>query len=184
MKHVDFLQVVIQVFSLIGSKDAQGEAYQGPEMNDAVSSAIMLAELMDLGMAVVTCGNAVIGSGGLNLGVLDFPVLEPLLFVPGLQKTAPAAAAEIIGPVGVHIDKVLFAYYRFDDKAKIFCHRIAKALADDLAGILNGELDLEVFVPFGIDLELALADPLGIIFVNAFNLEVVVDVEFFQSGPD
>jgi hypothetical protein len=69
-------------------------------------------------------------------------------------------------------------------KAKIFCYRIAKALADDLAGILDGELDLEVFVPFGIDLELALTNPPGIVFVNTFDLEIVVDVEFFQSGPD
>jgi hypothetical protein len=84
MKHVDFLKVVIQVFSLIGSEDTQREAYQGPEMNDAISGAIMLAELMDLGMAVVACGNAVIGSGRLDLGVLDFPVPEPLLLVPGL----------------------------------------------------------------------------------------------------
>jgi hypothetical protein len=84
----------------------------------------------------------------------------------------------------VHVDEVLLAHHGFDHKAQIFGNRIAKALADDLAGILDGELDLQVFVPVGIDLEFALADPFGIIFVNAFDFKIVLEVEFFQSGPD
>jgi hypothetical protein len=53
-----------------------------------------------------------------------------------------------------------------------------------LAWILDGELDFAVFVPVAVDLEFALADPLGVIFVNAFNFKFVLDVEFLQSGPD
>jgi hypothetical protein len=114
---------------------------------------------------------------------LSFPY-QPLLLETGLEKTAPAAAAVVVGPVGLHVDEVFLAHDRFDHEAQIFGNGIAKALADDLAGILDGELDLEVLVPVGIDLELALTDPLGIVFVNVFDFKVVLDVEFFQSGPD
>jgi len=53
-----------------------------------------------------------------------------------------------------------------------------------LAGVLDRELDLEVLVPVGVDLELALANPLGIEMDDADNFELVGDVELFQSGPD
>jgi hypothetical protein len=53
-----------------------------------------------------------------------------------------------------------------------------------LTGILHGELDVEVLVPVGVNLQLAFADPLGIVFINIFYFEVVFEVKFFQSGPD
>jgi len=53
-----------------------------------------------------------------------------------------------------------------------------------LTGILHGKLDVEVLVPVGVDLQLTFADPLGIIFINVFYLEVVFEVEFFQSCQD
>ena len=153
-------------------------------MHDTVLGTVMFAELMDLGMAVVACGNTVFRSGGLNLVVFDFAVFEAFFLVPGLQESAPAAAAEIVGAVGNHIDEIFFSNHRPDHIAKIFGHGIAKALSNDLAGILYGKLDFQVLVPVGIHLELAFADPLGIVFIDAFDFKIVFDVEFFQSGPD
>jgi hypothetical protein len=101
-----------------------------------------------------------------------------------LEKTAAAAAAEVVGAVGLHVDEVFLAHDGFDDVAQILGDGVTKAFADDLAGILNGELDLEVLVPVGIDLQFAFADPFGVVFVNVFDFKVVLDVEFFQSGPD
>ena len=46
------------------------------------------------------------------------------------------------------------------------------------------KFNFQVLVPVGIDLELAFLDPLGIILNDTFDLKIVIDVEFFQSGPD
>jgi len=53
MKDVDFLQVVTQVFAFIGSQYAQGEANQRPQVNHRVVAAVVFAEFVDLGVAVV-----------------------------------------------------------------------------------------------------------------------------------
>jgi hypothetical protein len=60
----------------------------------------------------------------------------------GLQKSAAAAATVIVGPVRRHVDKIFFAHYCFYNKSQIFGHRISKAFADQLAGILNRKFDL------------------------------------------
>ena len=174
----------MQVLSLVGSKDAQGEADKRPQVNHAVIGTVVLAQFMDLGMAVVAGGDTIIRLGCLNLVVLDLPVLEPLFLEPGLQEAAAAAAAEVVRAVGVHVDKIFFTHHGFDHEAQVFGNRIPVALADDLAGILDGEFNLQVFVPVGTDLQFAFADPLGIVFIDAFDFKVVRDVEFFQSGPD
>jgi hypothetical protein len=84
----------------------------------------------------------------------------------------------------LHVDKVFFTHHGFDYITQIVGNRVAEALAYDLAGVLNREFDLQVFVPVGIDLQFAFADPTGIIFINAFDFKIVFEVEFFQSGPD
>ena len=76
------------------------------------------------------------------------------------------------------------AHHRFDHVAQIFGHGIAETLAHQLAGVLDRELDLEVLVPVGVDLELALANHLGVQLDDALDLEFVGDVELFQSDPD
>ncbi|BBO67634.1 hypothetical protein DSCA_15640 [Desulfosarcina alkanivorans] len=153
-------------------------------MNHAVIGTVVLAQFVDLGMAVVAGGDAVIRLGCLDLAILERPVLEALLLESGLQETAAAAAAEIVGAVGLHVDEVFFADYGFDHVTQVFGNRIAVAFANDLAGVLDGEFNLQVFVPVGVDLQFALADPFGVIFIDAFDFKVVSDVEFFQSGPD
>ena len=184
MKDVDFLEVFTQVFPFIGAQYAQGEADQGPQMNHGIVAAVMFAEFMNLGVAVVAAGDAVIRAGGFNLFVLEFTVLETLFFKAGLEKSAATAAAEIVRAVGLHVDEILFADHGFDHEAQIFGNRIAVAFPDDLAGVLDREFDLQILVPVRTDLQFAFTDPLGVVFVDILDFKVVLEVEFFQSGPD
>lgn len=153
-------------------------------MNHRVIAAVVLAEFVDLGVAVVAGRDAVVCPGRLDLVVFQLSVSQPLILESGLEKTAPAAATVVVRLIGCHVDEVLFAHDGFDHEAQIVRNGIAVGLAHDLAGILDGELDLQVLVPVGTGLELALPDPLGIVFVNVFDLKLVLDVEFFQSCQD
>jgi hypothetical protein len=49
---------------------------------------------------------------------------------------------------------------------------------------LNREFNLQILVPVGIDLQSSFADPFRIVLINGGYFKVVIDVEFFQSGPD
>ena len=153
-------------------------------MHDGIITAVMLTELMNLGMAVVAAGDTVIRAGLLDLLILQPAELQPLFFHAGLQKTAAAAATVIVGSVGDHINKIFFADNRFDHVSQVFGNGVAKRLAYDLTGVLDGEFYLEVLVPVGIDLEPSLPDPFGIIFIYVFDDKVVLDVELFQSCQD
>ena len=184
MENLDVLQIVAQIFAFIGSQDTQRQTDQGPQVHDVITGPVMLAEFVNLGMAVVAAGNAVLGAGGLNLIVFESAEFKALFLEAGLQKTAAAPAAVVVGAVGLHVDKIFFAHHRLDHKPQVFGDGITIAFADDLAGILHRKLDFQVFVPVGVDLEFACADPLGIIFIDVFDFEVVLDAEFFQSGPD
>ena len=112
----------------------------------------MLTEFMNLGMAVMAAGDTVIRTGRLYLLVLQPAEFQTLFFHTGLQKTAAAAAAIVVGPVGDHIDKIFFADDRLDHVSQIFGNRIPKSLAHDLTGVLDGKFNFEVLVPVGIDL--------------------------------
>jgi hypothetical protein len=184
MENIDLFEVVVKILALVGPENAQGKADQGPQVDHTVIPAVMLAQLVNLGMAVMAGGDTVIRLGRLNLAVLDLAVLEALLLEPGLQEATAAAAAEIVGAVGLHVDEIFLADHRFYNETQVLGNRITVALADDLAGILNREFDFQVLVPVGIDFEFSFTNPFGIIFVNAFNFKVVLEVEFFQSGPD
>jgi len=58
-----------------------------------------------------------------------------------LEKTAAATAAEVVGFVGGHVNKIFFPHYGFNHKAQIICNGIAIAFSDNLTGILDGERD-------------------------------------------
>jgi hypothetical protein len=45
-------------------------------------------------------------------------------------------------------------------------------------------LYFQIPVPVGIDIQFALPDPFGVIFIDVLDFEIMLDVEFFQSGPD
>ena len=153
-------------------------------MHDGIVAAVMLTELMNLGMAIMAAGNTVIRAGRLYLLVLQPAELQPLFFHAGLKESTAAAATVIVGPVGNHIDKILFSDHRFDHVSQVFGNGIAKSLAHDLSGILDGKFNFEVLVPVGIDLEPSFPDPLGIVFIDVLDDKVVLDVEFFQSCQD
>ena len=153
-------------------------------MHDGIIAAVMLTELMNLGMAIMAAGDTVIRTGRLYLLILQPAEFQTLFFHAGLQKPAAAAAAIVVGPVGDHIDKIFFADDRFDHVSQIFGNRIAKSLAHYLTGVLDGKFNLEVLVPIGIDLEPSFPDPLGIVFIDILDDKVVFDVEFFQSCQD
>jgi hypothetical protein len=153
-------------------------------MHDGIIAAVMFTELMNLGMAVMAAGDTIVRAGRLYLFVLQPAEFQTLLFHAGLEETATAAAAIIVGPVGDHINKIFFADDRFDHIAQIFGNGIAKRLAHDLTGVLDGKFNFEVFVPVGVDLEPAFPDPFGIVFIDVFDDKVVFDVEFFQSCQD
>jgi hypothetical protein len=144
----------------------------------------MFAQFMDLSMAVVTSCNAVIRARGFDLFILDFAVSQSFILEPGLQESAAAAAAVVVGAVRLHVDEILFTHHGFDHKPQVFGNGIPKAFADDLAGVLNRKFNFQILVPVGIDLELAFPDPFGIVFINIFDFKLVFQVEFFQSGPD
>jgi len=144
----------------------------------------LITQVVDLSVAVVARGDGVVRFGRQDLVGLEFAVGPTLIRVSGLQKAAAAAAAEVVGAVGVHVDEVLFTDYRLNHEAQVLGDRVTEGFAHQLAGILNGELDFTVFVPLGTGLQFALTDPLGIILNDAFDFEVVVELEFFQSGPD
>ena len=139
---------------------------------------------MNLGVTVVASGNAVGCACCLDLLVLEASVIQTFLLVTGLQKTTTAAATIIIGTIRGHVDKIFFPDHGFDDKSEIFGNGVPIAFSDDLAGILDSELDLQVFVPVRVDLEFAFPDPFCIVLINIFDFKVMFDVEFFQSGPD
>jgi len=125
MENQNVLQIVSQVLTLVRPKDTQGEADHCPQVYDGIITVVMITQLMNLGVAIVAAGNAIIGPGGLDLFIFYFPVCQALLLETGLQKTAAAATAIIVGPVGLHVDEVFFTYHGFNNKAQIFSDRIA-----------------------------------------------------------
>jgi len=144
----------------------------------------LVGQIVNLRMAVVTGRNAVSRLCCQNLVCFEFPVSPAFFSISCLEKAAAAAAAIIVRPVGMHVDEIFFSHHRLHRVPQIFGHRIPKGLAHQLAGVLNSEFDFEVLVPVGIDLQLSFPDPLGIILNDTLDLKVVLDFEFFQSGPD
>jgi hypothetical protein len=153
-------------------------------MNHGVIAAIVFAQFMNLGMAVVAGGYAVGGAGCLNLLVFQTAILQTGLVETGLKKAAATAAAVVVGPVGHHVDEIFFTNHGFDDKPQIFCNGIPVAFPDNLTRVLNRKFDFEILVPIGIDLEFAFPNPFGVIFINIFDDKVVGNVEFSQSCQD
>jgi hypothetical protein len=153
-------------------------------MHHRIVAAVVLAEFVDLGVAVMAAGNAIIGAGSLDLLIFQATILEALFLEPGLQESASATAAKVVGAIGRHINEILLAHHRLDHETKIFGDGIAVAFTHDLAGVLDGEFNLQLLVPVGVDLELSFPDPFGVVFIDILDFKVVLEVELFQSGPD
>jgi hypothetical protein len=146
--------------------------------------AVMLFKIVNLSMAVVARREAVIGSRLHDLFELPPPVISPGFRKPGLKVSAAAAAAIVVGSVGLHIHKVLFADHRFDNISHVFRHCIAEAFSNQLARILYRKFDFHILVPVGIHFQLSFTDPLGIILNNTFTFKIVFDIESLQPDPD
>jgi hypothetical protein len=71
VKHGDFLEIIPQVFAFVGPQDAERQRKQGPQVNHRVIAAVVLAEFVDLGVAVVAGRDAVVCPGGLDLVVFQ-----------------------------------------------------------------------------------------------------------------
>jgi hypothetical protein len=184
MKHVDILEVVTKIGTLVWPENPQGQTENGPKMDHLVVTSEMMGQLVDLGMAVMATGDTVGAAARLDLLVLDLAIGQSLIPEPRLQEAATAAATVVVGFVGIHLHHIFFSDALFDGVAKLVGNGVTEALTHDLARILDGELDFEVFIPIRVGLEFALTDPLGVVFVDVLCFEVVGDVEFFQSGPD
>lgn len=110
---------------------------------------IYFCHVMYLGMAVMTGSDAIGCFGGKNLVGLGLAIGPPLLLESGLQESPAAAAAEIIGFIGLHIYKIFFTHHCFNNISQIICNRVAKRFSNQLAGVLNRKFDLPVLVPVG-----------------------------------
>lgn len=138
-------------------------------MDDAIMPFVMFAELMNLRMTVVAGGNAVIRTGGLYLIVFHLTVSQTFIFKPRLEKSATAAAAVVVGTVGLHVNEVFFTYNGFHNKTQVFGNGVTIAFPDNLTGILYREFNLQVFVPVGTRFKPTFTDPFCIVFVNVFD---------------
>ena len=130
-----------QIFPFILTENTQSQTDNGPQMDYAIATAVMITEFMNLGVTVVTSGDAIIGTGGLNLAILQAAEFMTGFLISGLQKTTTSATAIMVGVVGLHIDKIFFPHDGFHHKTKIFSDWVAITFAYDLARVLYGKLD-------------------------------------------
>ena len=121
-------------------------------MHRIVATAIMMANVMNLSMAVVAACDTVISTCFYDLVKFEFTIGTALFLESRLQKTAAAAATIVVGFIGSHFDDVLFTNNLFHHVAQIFGYRITIAFANNLAGILDGKFDLSLSIPVGINL--------------------------------
>ena len=145
---------------------------------------IVLRQIVNLRMAVMAPGNAVIRPGFLYLPVFEPSIMPPGLIIARLKESSPSATAVIVGPVGGHIHEVFFSYNRLYNKTQIFSNRITVTFSNDLARVLDGKFDVAVFIPIAVGFQFAFPDPFGVVFIDILNVELMINVEFFQSGPD
>jgi len=153
-------------------------------VNHVIPSAKVFAELVNLGMTIMTCRNTVCRTGFLYLPVFKTSVFQPGVLISRLKESAASAAAVIVGSIRLHINEIFFPHKGFYYESKVFRYRIPIGFPNDLARVLNREFDFKVLVPIGIDLEFSLADPLSVIFIDAFNDKIVLNLKFFQSCQD
>ena len=184
MKDQNILKIISQIYTFVRSEYPHGEADDGPQVHRVVSALVVIVQVVNLGMAVVTGCDAV--GGPCRLYLIEFDLTKSMTRIrqTGLKEPAAPAAAVVVGSVGIHVDVIFFPHDRFHNKAKVFGHGITKTLTNHLAGVLNREFAFQFLVPVGIHLEFPFPDPLGVILNDAFNLEVIGNVEFLQSGPD
>jgi hypothetical protein len=184
MEYIDLLEIIAKVGTLVRSEDAKREADQGPQVHGVVGPVEVMLEVVDLSMTVVAGGDAVVRPGCGDLVELDLAVGMALLIIACLQKAATTAAAKVVRFVRGHINEVLFTNHRLDDKTEVVGCGIPVTFTDDLTRVLHCELNLPFFVPVRTHLQAPLTNPLCVIGVDGSYVELMLNIEFFQSGPD
>jgi hypothetical protein len=111
----------------------------------------MMTYIVHLGMAVVTSRNTIIRAGCHYLVEFNFAVGSAFVGITRLQKSTATTTTVIIGFIRGHLDDIFFTNHRFNDESQVVCDFIAFTFANNLTGILYGELDFSVFVPVGIN---------------------------------
>ncbi len=71
-----------------------------------------------------------------------------------------------------------------DGPPEIIGNLVTKGFSYYLTWILNSELNPQILIPIRIWFKFPFSDPPGVVLVNVFCLEVMVNVKFLQSGPD
>lgn len=107
----------------------------------------MVVQIVNLGMAVMARRNNITGTGFLNLVEFGLPVSTPFFGPSTLERSAAAAATEIMNSLWCHIDKILFSDDFFHDITQIFGTGLPVCFSNKLAGILDGEFHFQFFVP-------------------------------------
>lgn len=123
---------------------------------------VMMADILNLAVTVVTGCNDIIGARGHNLVEFYFAVRTSCVREPGLQRAAAAAAAIVIVPVGHGVDEIFFADNGFYHESQIIDDFVRPALPAYIAGVLNGKFGPDIFIPVGINLQFTFPDPLGV----------------------
>ena len=81
---------------------------------------------MNLGMAVVAGGNAIIRAGLHDLLEFQAAVMPSGVRKTGLQESTAPAATKIVGPIGGHVDEIIFPHHGFDYEPQIFGNGVSK----------------------------------------------------------
>ena len=86
---------------------------------------VVLFQVVNLGVTVVAGGDAIIGPGALDLFKFQFSVSAPGFGKSGLQESTAATAAEVVGPIRRHVDKIFFSDTGLHHEPQIFGDRVA-----------------------------------------------------------
>ena len=73
-----------QILPFILAENAQSQTDNSPQMDYAIATAVMITEFVDLGVTIMTSGNAIVRSGNLNLIVLKPAEFQALFLVSRL----------------------------------------------------------------------------------------------------
>ena len=98
-------------------------------------------------MAVVAWCQTVIRPGFHNLVKLTFAVISPGFGKSGLQESTATPTTVIVGPIGVHINKIFFTHNRLHNIPHVFSNWITETFPYQLAWILYRKLYFQILVP-------------------------------------
>jgi hypothetical protein len=171
------------LFRFLTRFDNEGVGYKLPEVfNLYVHEVVFLAEtLHDLVTAVVARSDKELGARVLDLLGFNTAVEDSLLNVRSSPCAAAGAAAEIVGPVGIHFDIILTAL--LGDPPGFLVVAVTEhplTLTAVVARIVEGG---QMVMDGLIDLDASFFDIHLQQIVNADKLNAFVCIPFFETKP-